>query len=288
MPVKPSARPRSARVTAPTAESTGPRLAVIGPGAMAGAVVRGLLAGGWTQRSRITGYHPDPARAADISKHLGVAIGTSLRAAVHGADVVLLGVKPQILPDVLAQLKGLVKAPQLVLSLAAGFSTARLEVALPGVAVVRSMPNLAATVLRGATAITPGKHASERDLQRARDVFATVGIVEQVPERLMDAVTGLSGTGPMYVFHLVEAMADAGVKVGLSRDVASRLAMATLLGSAKLAQESHLHPAALKDQVTSPGGTAIAALHVLRREGFQAIVMDAVEAAAKRSAELGA
>jgi len=134
----------------------------------------------------------------------------------------------------------------------------------------------------------PGAHAKAEHVRLARSVFEAVGLVEEVPERLMDAVTGLSGTGPMYVFHLVEALADAGVKVGLSRDVASRLAMQTVLGSARLAQQSQLHPAALKDQVTSPGGTAIAALHVLRREGFQAIVMDAVEAAAKRAAELGA
>jgi pyrroline-5-carboxylate reductase len=149
------------------------------------------------------------------------------------------------------------------------------------------MPNLAATVGAGATALCPGAHATAAHLAQARAIFEAVGIVEQVGEKLMDAVTGLSGTGPMYVFHLVEAMADAGVKVGLSRDVATRLAMQTVIGSAQLAQASHLHPAALKDQVTSPGGTAIAALHVLRREGFQAIVMDAVEAATKRSAELG-
>lgn len=265
-----------------------PRLAVIGPGNMAGAIVRGLVRSGWTTPARITASHPDAKRAAALAKALGVACVTDPRKAVAGADVVLLGVKPQILPEVLARLEGAILPTQLVLSLAAGFSTARIEAALPGVAVVRSMPNLAATVGLGATAVTPGKHATRADLERAKAIFASVGVVEEVPERLMDAVTGLSGTGPMYVFHLVEALADAGVKVGLSRDVASRLAMATLMGSAKLAQESHLHPAALKDQVTSPGGTAIAALHVLRREGFQAIVMDAVEAAAKRSAELGA
>ncbi|HUR62299.1 MAG TPA: pyrroline-5-carboxylate reductase [Candidatus Thermoplasmatota archaeon] len=264
-----------------------PRLAVVGPGQMAGAVVRGLLAARWTTPARVTAYHPRAEGARLAAQRLGVRCITSLPRAVSGADVVLLGVKPQALPEVLAQLAGHVASGQLVISMAAGFATARIEAALVGVPVVRAMPNLGATVGTGATALCPGAHASAPHLAAARKVFEAVGTVEDVPERLMDAVTGLSGTGPMYVFHLVEAMADAGVKVGLSRDVATRLAMQTLIGSAQLAQASHLHPAALKDQVTSPGGTAIAALHVLRREGFQAIVMDAVEAATKRSAELG-
>jgi pyrroline-5-carboxylate reductase len=263
------------------------RLAVIGPGNMASAVVRGLVAVKWTTADRITACHPRRERAAEAAKRLGVRCVTSVATAVEGADVVLLGVKPQILPEVLKQLAGHVGPSQLVISLAAGFGTKRIEAALPGVPAVRSMPNLAATVGLGATAICAGAHATKEHVARAREVFEAVGIVEEVPEGLMDAVTGLSGTGPMYVFHLVEALADAGVKVGLSRDVATRLAMQTVIGSARLAQESHLHPAALKDQVTSPGGTAIAALHVLRREGFQAILMDAVEAATRRSAELG-
>jgi pyrroline-5-carboxylate reductase len=264
-----------------------PRLAVIGPGQMAGAIVRGLLAAKWTTPARIVACHPRPAGARQAQERLGVQCVTSAAKAVQGADVILLGVKPQVLPEVLAQLAGHVAPGQLVVSLAAGFSTGRIEALLAGVPVVRAMPNLAATVGAGATALCPGAHATAAHLAEARRIFEAVGTVEQVSERLMDAVTGLSGTGPMYVFHLVEAMADAGVKVGLSRDVATRLAMQTVIGSAQLAQASHLHPAALKDQVTSPGGTAIAALHVLRREGFQAIVMDAVEAAARRSAELG-
>jgi pyrroline-5-carboxylate reductase len=262
---------------------------------MAGAIVRGLLAAKWTTAARITACHPRPAAAKQAQERLGVRCVTSAAKAIAGADVILLGVKPQVLPEVLAQLAGHVAPGQLVVSLAAGVSTARIEAILAGriesalasVPVVRAMPNLAATVGSGATALCPGAHATPAHLAEARRIFEAVGTVEEVPERLMDAVTGLSGTGPMYVFHLVEAMADAGVKVGLSRDVATRLAMQTVIGSAQLAQASHLHPAALKDQVTSPGGTAIAALHVLRREGFQAIVMDAVEAAAKRSAELG-
>lgn len=261
------------------------RLAVIGCGNMGSALVRGLLKVKWTTPGHLVASHP--RRAAALSRELGIRVIASNRKAAEDADVILLGVKPQILPDVLEEIQGYVAAGAVVLSMAAGVSTARIEEALPGIAVVRSMPNLAATVGMGATAICGGAHAKAEHVAVARSVFEAVGVVEEVPERLMDAVTGLSGTGPMYVFHLVEAMADAGVKVGLSRDVAARLALATLIGSAHLARDSHLHAAALKDQVTSPGGTAIAALHVLRREGFQAIVMDAVEAAARRAAELG-
>ena len=132
-----------------------------------------------------------------------------------------------------------------------------------------------------------GAHAERAHLDLAHGILAAIGTVEEVHENLMDAVTGLSGTGPMYVFHLIEAMSDAGVKVGLARNVATRLALQTVAGGAALARQSDEHPAALKDQVTSPGGTAIAALHVLRREAWQAIVMDAVEAATRRSRELG-
>jgi pyrroline-5-carboxylate reductase len=265
----------------------GKRLAVIGCGNMGSSVVRGLLKVKWTTASQVVASHPKKERAAAIAKALGIECLTSNLKASEGADVVLLGVKPQIMPDVLAELRGAVSTKTLVLSMAAGIPTRVIEEALPGVPVVRSMPNVAATVGMGATAIAPGAHARKEHIALARQVFEAVGTVEEVPEKLMDAVTGLSGTGPMYVFHFVEAMADAGVKVGLSRDVASRLALQTLIGSAHLARESHLHAAALKDQVTSPGGTAIAALHVLRREGFQAIVMDAVEAATRRAQELG-
>lgn len=262
------------------------RLAVIGPGNMASAVVRGLLATKWTTPGQIVAIHPKRERTAALSKSLGVEVVTAMKA-VAGTEVILLGVKPQILPEVLAELARHIKPGQVVLSMAAGFPTRRIEAALGDVPVVRAMPNVAATVGLGATAVCPGRNATKAHLAVAREVFGAVGTVEEVAESLMDAVTGLSGTGPMYVFHFVEAMADAGVKVGLSREVATRLAIQTLIGSAHLARDSHLHAAALKDSVTSPGGTAIAALHVLRREGFQAIVMDAVEAATKRSAELG-
>lgn len=263
------------------------RLAVIGPGHMAGAVVKGLLQVGLAKPESIKGFHPDAARAEQLSKQHGFSVLSNLGKAVAGADVVLLGVKPQIVPESLTALAPVMPPGAWLLSIAAGIATETMERALPGVPIIRAMPNLACTVQEGATALCAGTHADRKHLDQARAMFDAVGTVEEVPEKLMDAVTGLSGTGPMYVFHLVEGLADAGVKVGLSRAVASRLALQTLIGSARLAAASHLHPAALKDEVTSPGGTAIAALHVLRREGFQAVLMDAVEAATKRAAELG-
>lgn len=254
---------------------------------MGSAIVRGLLGVGWAREDEVVASHPEPQRAGHIAAELGVRTTTDNREAVKGADIVLLGVKPQIIKGALQDLRGHVKKNQLIISIAAGISTRFIETYTGEVPVVRSMPNLAVTVGMGATAIAPGTHATDDDLNRAAEIFRSVGIVETVPEPLMDAVTGLSGTGPMYVFHFLEAMADAGVRMGLNRDAATRLSIQTLRGAAELAERSGIHPAALKDQVTSPGGTAITALHVLRREAFSAIVMDAVEAATRRSAQLG-
>lgn len=262
------------------------RLAVIGCGNMGSAIVRGLLASGWATPDQILVTHPSATKAAQLTQQLGVQSMTDNAAATKHADIVLLGVKPQIIKGALRELREVVKQ-QLVLSIAAGISTRFIEYYFPKAPVVRCMPNLAVTVGAGASAMCGGQHTDSEHLAQARAIFEAVGTVELVHENLMDAVTGLSGTGPMYVFHLIEAMADAGVKVGLPRDVAMRLSMQTVHGSAKLAQASDAHPAALKDQVTSPGGTAIAALHVLRKAGFSAVVMDAVEAARDRSAQLG-
>lgn len=231
--------------------------------------------------------NPDPDKAARIEADLGVRCITDNQAAAAHGDVVLLGVKPQVIKPALKDLRGNVRPEQLVISIAAGISTRFVEYYTDQAPVVRSMPNLAVTIGMGATAICPGTHARRKHLEMAREVFLSVGLVEEVSEMHMDAVTGLSGTGPMYVFTMLEALADAGVKMGLPRGVASRLASQTVRGSAWLAQEADIHPAALKDLVTSPGGTAITALHVLRRNAFDAIIMDAVEAATRRSAELG-
>lgn len=261
------------------------RLAVIGCGNMGQAIVRGLLAAGKVSAANVVVTNPNAEKAAAIAAELGVEGTTDNGAAAASADIVLLGVKPQIIRQALDDIGDRAK-DALVLSIAAGIGTATIE-KRTGSAVVRCMPNLAVTVGHGSTAISAGAHATADHMATARAVFESVGIVEEVPEDLLDAVTGLSGTGPMYVFYMIEALSDAGVKVGLSRGTATRLAKQTVLGSAKLAMESDAHPAALKDMVSSPGGTSITALHVLRQQGFAAILMDAVEAATNRSAELG-
>ncbi len=263
------------------------KLAVIGCGNMGQAIVRGLVHEGWAQKDEIIATNPDPEKAQALGRMLGIATDTDNTAAAKRAQTILLGVKPQLIKSALRDLRGHIKPSQLVISIAAGISTRFIEYYTGDAPVIRCMPNLAVTVGMGASAMCVGHNVEQTHVDQARSIFSAVGTVEVVPENLMDAVTGLSGTGPMYVFHMLEALSDAGVKCGLPRDVATRLAMQTLRGSARLAQTSDEHPAALKDQVTSPGGTAIAALHVLRKEAFSAIIMDAVEAATKRSHELG-
>jgi pyrroline-5-carboxylate reductase len=268
---------------------TDKRIAVLGAGNMGLALIRGILASPWGRRSRLVASHPKAAKAAAIRKELGLRVEASNREAASKADIVILAVKPQILEGVLAEIRPAVTKQHLVVSIAAGFPTARIEAALPaGVAVVRAMPNVAAVVRLSATVLCAGSRARRRDMARARTIFESIGLVTELPEYQLDAVTGLSGSGPMYVFQIIEGLSDAGVRVGLSRDVAMALTVQTVLGAAKMAQVFKVHPAVLKDQVTSPGGTAIAALHSLERNRLRAILMDAVEAATARSRELGA
>lgn len=263
------------------------KIAVLGAGNMGSALVRGMLKAKVASAKDIVATARTNEKATALAKELGVTALTSNAKAAAGADVIILGVKPQILPKVLDEIASSIKKGKLVISIAAGVPTTSIESALPGVAVVRTMPNLPVNVDAGATALCRGKSATEAHAATAREIFESVGLVVDVDEYLMDAVTGLSGTGPMYVFQLIEGLADAGVKVGLSRDVAMALTVQTVLGAAKMAQQSGEHPAKLKDRVTSPGGTAITALHTMERGGLRAILIDAVEAATKRSEELG-
>ncbi len=196
--------------------------------------------------------------------------------------------KPQILESVLEEIRPARRPRMLFISIAAGFPTSRIEAALGGaVPVVRAMPNVAAVVRSSATVVCAGRHATAEHLADARRIFESIGLVVELPEYQLDAVTGLSGSGPMYVFQIIEGLSDAGVRVGLSRDVSTALTLQTVLGAAKMAQDLKTHPAVLKDSVTSPGGTAIAALHSLERNRLRAILMDAVEIATARSKELG-
>jgi len=261
------------------------KLGFIGVGNMGGAIIRGLVAGGHVDRENLVYYDPDPARQAQMTA-LGVTAAAD-NAAVMQAQVVVLAVKPQILPKVLAGIQEFARPGHLIISIAAGISLKALEEALPACRVIRVMPNAPTLVGAGMAALAPGSGITPEDLALTLELFKAAGEVVVVEERLMDAVTGLSGSGPAFVAVFIEALTDGGVKMGLPRALAHTMALHTVLGSARLCHEEELHPALLKDLVTSPGGTTIAGLHALESSGFRGAVMDAVTAAAEKSKELG-
>jgi pyrroline-5-carboxylate reductase len=260
----------------------------IGGGNMAEALIRGLLEGAKVKPELIGASGPRAERLAELNERYRIRTSTHNATLCEQSNVVVLAVKPQIMKKVLGEVAGTLVPGTLVISVAAGVSIAAIERQLPsGARVVRAMPNTPALVRAGATAIAAGEHATEQDLALARFIFEAVGLTVVLDEAQLDAVTGLSGSGPAYVFLIMEALADAGVKVGLSRRTAQRLAAQTVLGSAKLLLETELHPGQLKDMVTSPGGTAIAGLHTLEQGGLRTTLINAVEAATRRARELG-
>lgn len=263
------------------------RLGFIGGGNMASALVKGLIHSGFAA-DRIVVSDVDAARLSSLHDKHGVRTTTDSVLLVKETDVVVLSVKPQVIDRVLATIGKEVRADQLIVSVAAGVPIAAMEARFPaGTRVVRTMPNTPATALAGATAISAGTSATEEDLAIAHAMFSAVGRVVTLDESLLDAVTGLSGSGPAYVFLMIEALADGGVKVGLHRDTALLLAAQTVYGSAKLLLDTGEHPGRLKDMVTSPGGTAIAGLHTLESGGLRRTLIDAVEAATNRAIALG-
>ncbi len=266
-------------------------IALLGGGAMGEALAAGVLAAG-ARRERVVAADPDEGRRKHLSAALGIRTSADNRAALERADIAVLAVKPGLVKAVLAGLGGADDAElarPLWISIAAGVSLASLASGLPeGARIVRAMPNTPALVRAGATAFTPNDRCSPSDRALASALFSAIGVAWECPtEALLDAVTGLSGSGPAYVFVLLEALSDAGVRMGLPRDAATGLATQTVLGSALLAQSTGRHPAALKDQVTSPGGTTIAGLERLEALGFRAAIHEAVAAATRRSRELG-
>jgi pyrroline-5-carboxylate reductase len=262
-------------------------IAFLGGGAMAEALLRGLLRSG-ARAEKLTATGRRQERLDELSKAYGVRTLLDNQAAARDADVVVLSVKPQAMDGLLLQIASAINPSKLVLSLAAGVPIAAIERKLgAGTRIVRAMPNTPALVGAGACALARGAHATEADLAFALALFQSVGIAVVVEENLIDAVTGLSGSGPAYVFLVIEALSDAGVKVGLPRYTALKLAAQTVLGSAKLQIETNAHPGQLKDQVTSPGGTAIAGLHTLEAGGLRTTLINAVEAASRRARELG-
>lgn len=255
---------------------------------MAGALIRGLLHEDAVIADQIRASDVSDQRLGDLQTKFGILTTSDNDELVRWADVIVIAVKPQIVDRILGSIASGMSGSDLVISIAAGVPLDALEARLPaGARVIRSMPNTAAIAHAGATAISPGTHATREDISVARALFEAVGRCVTVDETLLDAVTGLSGSGPAYVMLMIEALADGGVKVGLGRDIALLLAAQTVYGAAKLQLETGEHPGRLKDMVTSPGGTAIAGLHTLESGGLRRTLIDAVEAAANRSAELG-
>jgi pyrroline-5-carboxylate reductase len=260
----------------------------IGGGNMAEALIRGLVKGNHLPAQHVLVSGPRRERLDELHAKYAIETTVDNRALVERCDLIVLSVKPQILDKVLREIGDRLKSGTLLISIAAGIDTATIEEAVSdGVRVVRAMPNTPALVGAGATAISAGKHASAEDLATARAMFDAVGITVELDESHLDAVTGLSGSGPAYIFLILEALADAGVKVGLARRNAQRLAAQTVMGSAKMLLDLDEHPGVLKDMVTSPGGTAIAGLHTLEEGGLRTTLINAVETATKRARELG-
>ena len=262
-------------------------VAFIGAGNMAGALIRGLIATDTVPADRIVASDPDRARLDAMKTDLGIRTFERNADALQNADVVVLATKPQVFPQVLAGLGNALRPGALVVSIAAGISTRIIERALAdGARVVRTMPNTPALVGAGATALAGGTHATEDDLAVAEALFESVGLCVRVPEAQIDAVTGLSGSGPAYVFAMIEALRDAGAREGLSEETAQRLAAQTILGAARLLLEGDESPETLRERVTSPGGTTRAGLDALEASGFAETLAGAVRAATRRSNEL--
>jgi pyrroline-5-carboxylate reductase len=263
------------------------QLALLGGGRMGEALVSGLLDAGW-EVDALAVAEIDPQRRRFLEERFGgVRVVPSPAWAVAESDVVVVAVKPAEVGAALEQAMPSLKTDALVLSIAAGVTLTTLEDAVPDRPVVRAMPNTAALVRKGAAAIAAGRHATEAHLDEAEHILGAVGVVVRVPEKLLDAVTGLSGSGPAYVFLVAEAMVEAGVLVGLPRDTAVTLVHQTLVGSAALLADGAEGPEALRAAVTSPGGTTAAGLARLEAHGVRAAFLEAVEAATRRSAELG-
>lgn len=267
------------------------RVGFLGAGAMGEALAGGLIAAG-VARDHIIAADPEATRRDAVSRALGIATSDDNVAVARASDVVVLAVKPALVPRVLGDLRsalGDALAKPLWISIAAGVSIAKMERELPaGARIVRAMPNTPALVRAGATGYAANASASAADRALTQALFECAGLAWEAPdESLLDAVTGLSGSGPAYVFVFLEALADAGVRVGIPHDVAQRLAMQTVLGAAQLARDTGIDPAQLRDRVSSPGGTTLAGLARLEAAGFRSALLDAVETATRRSKELG-
>lgn len=263
-------------------------IGMVGGGQMGEALIRGLMESGLTEAARIIVAEPAASRRDYLETNYQVRTTESAAELAGASQVIILAVKPQVMEPVLTLYREHLSAGHLLISIAAGVTLSQMERCLSEqMRIIRVMPNTPALVLAGASAISGNKNASSEDMAVCSQIFSAVGTCVEVPESLLDAVTGLSGSGPGYVFTFLEAMIDGGVLAGIPRPLAEQLALQTLYGSAKLALESGEPAAVLKGRVTSPGGTTIAGLQVMERDGLRGTMMAAIKAATDRSKELG-
>jgi pyrroline-5-carboxylate reductase len=263
-----------------------PTVAILGAGSMGEILAEGLLRAGWTVDALVLAARRED-RARDAERRTGVTTLLDPAAAAEGRDVVVVAVKPKDVHHLIDQIRGTITPDQTIISLAAGVPLAVYETALPGVPVVRSMPNTPAAVDEAMTAYCGGSHAGADALAEADQILSAVGSTIQLSEDLLDAVTAVSGTGPAYVFLLSEALTEAAIREGLPHHAAEKLVLQTLRGAGILLSTSEKSAFRLRAEVTSPGGTTAAAMHVLEEGGFRALLEKAVQSAARRSQELG-
>ncbi len=264
------------------------KIGVIGAGKIGSAIARGVIRAGLAAKENVIASDVAESLRQAAAQELGIKVTADNAELCDFADIVILAVKPQIVDPVAREIAKKLGAKKLLVSVAAGVPLARIEAGLAqGARVVRVMPNIPCVVGAGAAGYSGGAHATTADLEKVGAILNSFGVGMVVEEKYLDAVTGLSGSGPAYVFLFMEALADGGVQVGLTRDVALKLAMQTVYGAAKMALESKKHLGELKDEVTSPGGTTIAGLYAMEQKGFHGTVMDAVVHATRRSQELG-
>ena len=265
----------------------GRTLAVLGVGKAGEALIAGVLSSGWREPGEIVATARHQERVDEIAERYGIRTTLSNSEAVEGAGIVVVGVKPQDIEGLLTEIAGTVTAQQTVVSIAAAIPTALIESHLSDrVPVVRAMPNTPMTVHEGMAGVTAGAYADEEHLARAEEVLGSVGRTVRVDEGYMDAITAVSGSGPAYFALLAESMIEAGILLGLSREVSTDLVVQTMLGTAKLLRDGKMHPVELREAVTSPGGTTIAAIRELEQAGVRAAFLNAIQAAMKRSQEL--
>jgi pyrroline-5-carboxylate reductase len=263
------------------------RIAILGTGQIGEALISGLLSSNWREPSELAASCRREERECELADRYGVRATRSNAEAVSGAALVVIAVKPQDIEALLGEIGGMLGPEQTVLSVAAAIPTAAIERRIaPGVPVVRAMPNTPSVVHEGIAGICAGAHADDEHLALAEDVLSHVGAVVRVAEPYMDAVTAVSGSGPAYFALLAEAMIEAGILLGLSREISTQLVVQTMLGTAKQLRDQHMHPVELREMVTSPGGTTISAIRELERAGVRAAFLNAIQAAMDRSREL--